>query len=139
MSSTEEEVCCRCGAEEEVEQCYKCDKYICIDCDRNEMGTYDYEGEIHTLCYECNPFRKKIKFKVNEKRSNPVDSGWEYVETFDWQWEKLHDPDYDYDNIYPQSEWNVEDYRKLFYYITNSYLIQDRVGIGFIKNECHCW
>ena len=74
MSSSEEEVCCKCGqdnCDDDVHQCYKCDQYFCIDCDRNEMGTYDYEGEIHTLCYACSP-KKRINFKVKKNYHDKV-------------------------------------------------------------------
>lgn len=74
ISSSEEEVCCKCGqdnCDDDVHQCYKCDQYICIDCDRNEMGTYDYEGEIHTLCYACSP-KRRINFKVKKNYYDKV-------------------------------------------------------------------
>ena len=51
----DEPVCCKCGTDDEtaVEQCHKCEKYMCVDCDEGEMGTYDVDG--HTYCYDCHP------------------------------------------------------------------------------------
>ena len=46
-----EEICCKCGTDEEVNQCWECDRYICIDCDSNEMACYGEED--HTYCQLC--------------------------------------------------------------------------------------
>jgi hypothetical protein len=46
-----EEKCCICGTDEEVHSCWECDRYICIDCDGNEMATYG--EECHTYCEDC--------------------------------------------------------------------------------------
>ena len=46
-----EEICCKCGTDEDVNQCWECDRYICIDCDSNEMATYGEED--HTYCQLC--------------------------------------------------------------------------------------
>jgi len=46
-----EETCCKCGTDEDVNQCWECDRYICIDCDSNEMATYGEED--HTYCQLC--------------------------------------------------------------------------------------
>ena len=51
--SEDEDVCCECKTDEDVEQCMECDKYLCIECDPNEMATY---GEGHyavTMCEPC--------------------------------------------------------------------------------------
>lgn len=53
IESESEETCLKCGTEEEVEQCWKCEKYICIDCDPSEMMTSENDG--HVYCDDCLP------------------------------------------------------------------------------------
>ena len=50
---TEEEICCKCNADDDVHLCNGCNKYICIECDKGEMGTYSGDGS--TYCYDCFP------------------------------------------------------------------------------------
>lgn len=51
--SEDEEVCCECKTDEDVEQCMGCDKYLCVDCDPNEMATYDVRDNPTTMCTTC--------------------------------------------------------------------------------------
>jgi len=46
----EEEKCSGCSTTEDIHQCNNCDIVLCIDCDENEMATYD-DG--HTYCDGC--------------------------------------------------------------------------------------
>ena len=57
--ATEEETCVKCYTNEDVEQCSKCGKYTCVDCDGGDMGTYAEDG--HTYCENCFPEEKVYK------------------------------------------------------------------------------
>mgnify|MGYP003634789607 FL=1 len=50
-----EDICCKCGTDEDVETCDECDKQFCIECDPNEMATY---GEGHSARSMCEPCSK---------------------------------------------------------------------------------
>ena len=49
----DEEVCCECKTDEDVEQCMECDKCFCIECDPNEMATYGEGDYPTTMCTTC--------------------------------------------------------------------------------------
>ena len=64
-------MCCICKEDgDDVHQCWKCDKYYCVDCDKNEMATYGVES--HTYCTQCGNDeeegcpKKKKKFVVKK-------------------------------------------------------------------------
>ena len=51
----DDEMCSKCKAVDDLNQCYKCDVYLCCDCD--EMNTNDEDG--HTRCRECDAVCKE--------------------------------------------------------------------------------
>ena len=58
--------------------------------------------------------------------------------SFEEQMKRLHDEDDEYNNVWPHSDWTIEDYRKLFYHIDKGYLVQGEyyeTENAFIINE----
>jgi len=50
----EEDICYKCKTDEEpVYQCMECDKYLCVECDPNEMATYGEGHSCSTMCEPC--------------------------------------------------------------------------------------
>lgn len=48
----DDDQCRRCGTYDEVHSCWKCDVYLCIECDPSEMRSGE-DG--HTYCHEHGP------------------------------------------------------------------------------------
>jgi len=46
-------VCSKCNTQEEVNECNECGVYLCIDCDKGEMGSSPTDGS--TYCNDCMP------------------------------------------------------------------------------------
>ena len=86
----EEDVCCECKTDEDVEQCMECDKYLCIECDPNEMATYGEGHSCSTMCAPCGEAYEKQLKKEDVEYWNKVD----YFVTCDIcgrDWDKKHD------------------------------------------------
>ena len=88
--SEDEDVCCECKTDEDVEQCMECDKYLCIECDPNEMATYGEGHSCSTMCAPCGEAYEKQLKKEDVEYWNKVD----YFVTCDIcgrDWDKKHD------------------------------------------------
>jgi len=66
----EEDICAKCKTDEDINQCYACDIYLCVSCD--ELPTYD--GDDHTYCTPCfkKVSQKKAPVKKVEEPPAPV-------------------------------------------------------------------
>ena len=56
-------------------------------------------------------------------------------DSFTIQMNRLHDPDYEWDNVYPLNEWTLVDYKNMFKFISEGYLVQSDDNVGFVINE----
>ena len=45
---------------------------------------------------------------------------------------RLHDPDSEWDNVFPLKEWTLEDYKNMFKFISEGYLVQSDDNVGFV-------
>ena len=55
------------------------------------------------------------------------------MSSFETQMTKLHS-DCDYENIFPNKTWKLEDYEELFKYISPGYLVHAECSPGFVVN-----
>ena len=62
---------------------------------------------------------------------------------FDEQIDRIHHDKDNYNNIFPNEDWDLRDYKEMFYYIKKGYLVQgDACEIncnGFVINEDWDW
>ena len=55
------------------------------------------------------------------------------------QMDRIHHDKVNYYGIYPEDDWEKEDYKEMFKYITKGYLVQHDHGVAFVINEEWDW